>query len=162
LIKIGDKANLAFTALSGLIFPGQITQIAPLATVYSGVVNYQVTVELTSSTPISTQQTGQKSDNTVTSIAGVILRDGLSTTVTIPIQESDNVLIVPIRAVTRQGQNYTAQRVIGTTNETVTVQIGLSDGTKIEIKNGLSEGDAVVLKSTASSSQSGSGGLILP
>ena len=50
-IKIGGDATVSFDALSGLSFPAKITQIAPLATIQQGVVNYAVTVELTSTHP---------------------------------------------------------------------------------------------------------------
>ena len=57
-ISIGKDATVSFDALNGLSFPAKITQIAPIATVQQGVVNYKVTVELTSSTPVSTSQAG--------------------------------------------------------------------------------------------------------
>ena len=60
-LKIGGDATVSFDALSGLNFPAKITQIAPLATVQQGVVNYAVTVELTSTQPISSNQTGAAS-----------------------------------------------------------------------------------------------------
>lgn len=51
-VKLGGDATVSFDALSGLNFPAKITQIAPLATVQQGVVNYKVTVELTSTRPV--------------------------------------------------------------------------------------------------------------
>jgi hypothetical protein len=42
-------------AMPGESFPATVTHITPTATIQSGVVNYQVTVELTSLQPISTQ-----------------------------------------------------------------------------------------------------------
>ena len=60
-VKIGDNATVSFNALTGTEFPAKITQIAPLATVQQGVVNYQVTVELTSLTPVFPNRTGQSS-----------------------------------------------------------------------------------------------------
>ena len=52
-IVIGGDANVSFDAMPGLTFPAKITLIAPLATIQQGVVNYKVTVELTSTTPIT-------------------------------------------------------------------------------------------------------------
>jgi HlyD family secretion protein len=51
-LNLQGDATVAFDALSGLNFPAKITKIAPLATISQGVVNYNVTVELTSTTPI--------------------------------------------------------------------------------------------------------------
>jgi hypothetical protein len=86
------------------------------------------------------------------------LKDGLSVVVTIPIQSRTDVLILPSRAITRQGQASTVQRINGTVLETVTVQTGLTDGTNTEIISGLSEGDRVQLKTTTTSTTSGFGG----
>ncbi len=84
------------------------------------------------------------------------LKDGLSATVTIPIQQKDNVLIVPNRAITRQGGNTTVQVVKDNntaTPEVVSVKTGLSDGSNTEIVSGLNEGDQVLVKASSSGSQ---------
>jgi hypothetical protein len=136
-VKIGGDATVSFDALTGLNFPAKITKIAPLATVQQGVVNYNVTVGLTSLTPSRPAQdrNGQTSQTvsggtspagspSATGIPGgaaggspsgslaaqaIDLKDGLSATVNIPIQQKDNVLLVPSRAITRQGQDSTVQ-----------------------------------------------------
>jgi multidrug resistance efflux pump len=197
-LNLGKSATVSFDALSGLNFPAKITKIAPLATISQGVVNYNVTVELTSTTPninrpsIPIQNTTQSSDTSRTSSAppdsfgsaqmgsipsgnlplatsfstgsGAIptgiqtinLKDGLSTTVTIIIQQKDNVLIIPNRAVTRQSGNSTVQVVKGATTETRIIQTGLSDSSNMEVTGGLSEGEQILLKTnTSSSSQFG-------
>jgi multidrug efflux pump subunit AcrA (membrane-fusion protein) len=205
-IKLGDAATISFNALTGLNFPGAITQIAPLATTSQGVVNYGVTVELTSTTPIFPSRTPQStgsatsggttptvqptgtpatggaasrtppaggfsaggaSSGLTSSGSNITLRDGLSATVTIPIQQANNVLIVPARAITRSAQGSTVQVVTGTTTQTVSVQTGLSDGTNTAITSGLKAGDVVLLKSTTSTTSNaggfpGGGGLRIP
>jgi HlyD family secretion protein len=55
-VKLGGEATVSLDALSDITYPAKITYISPTATVSSGVVNYSVTVELTSLTPISTTQ----------------------------------------------------------------------------------------------------------
>jgi HlyD family secretion protein len=170
--KIGDKANVSLSAVTGYGFPAQITQIAPLATVQQGVVNYQVTVELSSTNPTSqtggfqrpsaspsaTPSAAAPTGNSAAATPSIVLKDGLSVVVTIPIQSRTDVLILPSRAITRQGQASTVQRINGTVLETVTVQTGLTDGTNTEIISGLSEGDRVQLKTTTTSTTSGFGG----
>ena len=47
-VKLDGEATVSLDALSDLTFPAKITWIAPTATVSSGVVNYKVTVTLTS------------------------------------------------------------------------------------------------------------------
>jgi HlyD family secretion protein len=168
-LKLGANAIVSLNALTGYAFPAKITQIAPLATIQQGVVNYQVTIELSSTTPQSTAArpspstsgafpsgtTAVRSPSPSASPA-VSLKDGLSVLVTIPIQSRLNVLILPSRALTRSGQNYTVQKIVGTSVETVDVQVGLTDGTNTEIISGLNEGDEVLQK-TVTSATSGPG-----
>ncbi len=206
-VKVGGDATVSFDALSGLNFPAKITQIAPLATVQQGVVNYAVTVELTSTQPVFPGRTGTagqvqpQSVNSGTSAsvdtsgaipntsplptgtprtttggnppAGVVqsitLKDGLSATVNIVVQEKDNVLMVSSRAITRQGRNSMVQKVAGTGTEQTTVQTGITDGNNTEIVSGLSEGDQVSIQprptSTTTTNQGrppGIGGIRLP
>ena len=180
-LKLGANAIVTLNALAGYTFPAKITQIAPLATIQQGVVNYQVTIELTSTTPQSTtaarqspSTSGTPSSGTASqpspsasAVPGITLKDGLSAIVTIPLQSSTNVLIISNRAITRQGQTTTVQRITGTATEIVTVQTGITDGTNTEIISGLNEGDQVSLKSITSSTTTpgglgGGGGIRLP
>jgi multidrug resistance efflux pump len=202
-LSLNENATVSFNALTGLNFPAKITKIAPLATISQGVVNYNVTVELTSTSPIfnrpatgqtppqttaggstltttpsspSSQPGGSQSATSSTtsvtrtnptgtqvsggrSLFNVTLKDGLSATVTIIIQEKDNVIIVPNRAITRANGVSTVQLVAGATTASHTVTTGLSDSSNTEITSGLSVGDQVLIKtSTAATSQFGPGG----
>jgi multidrug efflux pump subunit AcrA (membrane-fusion protein) len=202
-LSLNENATVSFNALTGLNFPAKIIKIAPLATISQGVVNYNVTVELTSTSPIfnrtaagqtSSQTAVGKSPATTTpsfsgsqvggsqsvtppvtsfprtnstetqasggrSMASITLKDGLSATVTIIIQEKDNVTILPSRAITRASGVSTVQLIKGTSTETRTVTTGLSDSSNTEITSGLNVGDQVLVKtSTATTSQFGGGG----
>jgi HlyD family secretion protein len=55
-VKLGGDATVSLTALSDYTFPAKVTKISPTATVSSGVVNYAVTVNITSLQPITTTQ----------------------------------------------------------------------------------------------------------
>ena len=204
-VKMGGDATVSFDALSGLNYSARISKIAPLATVSQGVVNYSVTAELTSTTPIinrpgtiqnfnqsssgqsatsntpsninrqggfptgtppagafppggsSGNNSGQSPPSGNTSPLTISLRDGLSATVTIIIQQKDNVLMVPNRAITRSGGVSTVLVVKGATNESRTVKTGLSDASNTEITDGLFEGEQVIVK-TSSTSNSNSFG----
>jgi len=198
-VKLGGDATVSLDALSGLSFPAKVTAIAPLATVSQGVVNYKVTVQLTSTRPVFAGQfrTNQGSTSAsppsrtpATSTPGstygttagttatpvipggssgtgrqgtfsgsaaapnITLKDGLTAVVDIIIQQKNDVLIVPSRAITRQGMNYTVQVVKGSQTETRTVKIGISDDQNTEITEGLSEGEQVVIKTTSSTTSS--------
>jgi hypothetical protein len=198
-VKVGGDASVSLDAMSGLSFPAKITNIAPLATIQQGVVNYQVTVELTSLRPTLTTGTlsssrtagqfpagaqaalagtGQArasatptgspvpSDSPSTTAAAprsgngggalggllqpVTLKSGLSSTVNITIQEKNDVLLVPSRAISRQGRNSVVQVITGTTTETRIVQTGVSDSANTEIVSGLNEGDQISVASSSS------------
>jgi HlyD family secretion protein len=159
-VKMGGNASVAFDAFQGLNFPAKIIQIAPLATVQSGVVNYQVTVELTALNPsagLAAMAAGAKPAGGSTAFAAfagqaIPLKDGLSSTVNILIAESDNILLVPSRAIARQGRNTVVQVVSGATTVATVVQTGISDSTNTEIVSGLSEGEQVSLPTGTSSS----------
>ncbi len=53
-VQVGGQATMTLNALSGVTLPAMVTQIAPTATIQSGVVNYAVTVNITSTTPVFT------------------------------------------------------------------------------------------------------------
>jgi multidrug efflux pump subunit AcrA (membrane-fusion protein) len=55
-VKLSGNATVSISALSDESFPAQVIKISPTATVSSGVVNYSVTVNITSLTPITTTQ----------------------------------------------------------------------------------------------------------
>jgi HlyD family secretion protein len=206
-VKLGGTATISLDALSDLTYPAEITAIAPTATVSQGVVNYSVTVKLTSLQPITASQnlfsqlqsqfpsgalptalptefpsgalptdrfpsgtrpTGIPPTNipsqgiagasqfptTTSSSTSYTLKDGLSATVEIISRQVTNVLIVSSKAITRKAQSYTVQVVSGTTTETRTVKIGMTDGTNTEITEGLSEGEQVTYIVSSSSSTS--------
>jgi multidrug efflux pump subunit AcrA (membrane-fusion protein) len=52
-VNIGGDATISLNSLSGVSLPAKVTQIAPTATISSGVVNYAVTVNITSVTPVA-------------------------------------------------------------------------------------------------------------
>jgi HlyD family secretion protein len=155
-VVIGGQATVALDALSDMVYPAEITDIAPTATVSSGVVNYEVTVELTSLEPQSTNQFPGAAPVNSEQTESVTLKDGLSATVEIISEQVTDVLILPSKALTRQGQGYSVQVENGTTSETRNVQTGLTDGTNTEITEGLSEGEQVVYTVSTSSSSSSS------
>jgi HlyD family secretion protein len=222
-VKVGQTATVSVDALSGQSFPAKITAIAPLATTTQGVVNYQVTAEITSLIPISSSSGsaafGQSGSNTpatgtttpaagstpsasrtppagftpsasftppagftpgasftppagftpgagrtrpagagsATSGTPVTLKQGLTASVSIVIQQKSNVLVVPNRAITTQLGKTTVQLVNGTSVTTQAVTTGLSDSTNTEIVSGLTEGQTVQVKSSTSSSTGGFG-----
>jgi HlyD family secretion protein len=167
-VQVGAEATVSLDALSGLNFPAKVTAIAPTATVSSGVVTYKVTVNLTSLVPTGSvaSNSTQKTTPTTAATQSVSLKDGLSAVVDILVQGKTQVLIVPSRAITKQGANSVVQVVSGaatansaaTTSgaatETRLIKTGISDETYTEITSGLSEGEKVLITLSGSSSSS--------
>jgi HlyD family secretion protein len=155
-VKAGGEAQVSLDALSGLTYPAKVTYIAPTATITSGVVNYSVTVTLSSLQPAAgAGSTGSMASKTTTSISqSVTLKKGLSATVKIVSDQASGVLIIPSKAIKQQAGNSTVQVVNGTTTETRTVKTGITDGTNTEITEGLSEKEQIVYTLSTSSSSS--------
>jgi RND family efflux transporter MFP subunit len=147
-LTIGKGSVVTFDALPGLSFPAKITRIAPKGAIQQGVVTYQVTVELTSIEPVK-----DPSANT----SSITLKEGFSAVATIPVQEKNNILVVPSKAISHQGQNYVVQVQTGTTPETRIVKTGITDYQNTEIIDGLSLGEKVVLPVIPTTTSSSSG-----
>jgi HlyD family secretion protein len=77
--KVGQTAQITLDALPNVQLDGKVTEISPAGTVTQGVVNYAVTVQLTNP-PAS-------------------VKSGMTTNLNVIIQQRDNVLMVPNRAV---------------------------------------------------------------
>ena len=84
---------------------------------------------------------------------------GMSSSVEIPLDRAENVIAVPVGAVsTRGGSSYvTVKKDDG--EETVEVETGISNGSFIEIKSGLEEGDTVLVAASDDSSSGQWGGM---
>ncbi len=139
----------------------KITKIAPTATVQSGVVNYTVTIGLTSTviapatqpgqtptfTPRPTPSSGQaaRPQRAQTSVPPSIqLRQGLSVTSSIVKEQRTGVLLVPARAIAQQsGGSYVQVIKADGTTEQRLIQTGLTDGQNTEVTGGLTEGEKV-------------------
>ncbi len=157
-VKINGTATVSVDATQGLVVPATVTYIEPTATIQSGVVNYNVKVELnqppatnsnqTASTRTPSRPGGAAATGAANSFAS--LRQGLSVTVNILKDTKSGVLLVPNRALIRQGTNTTVQVQNATgTIETRTVQTGVSDTRNTEITQGLSEGDKIIVQVAA-------------
>jgi len=150
-VKTGQQATLVFDALDSLTMTGKVSQVGTIGSVNSGVVQYDITIAL---------------DSTNSQV-----KPGMSASATIITDIAQDVLTVPSMAIktATDGTYYVlvpSETVSETTGQGVisqkTVVIGLDDGTNVEIKSGLNEGDKIVVssskttvtKSTTSSSSS--------
>jgi len=143
-VSEGENATVQIDALPGMSLPAQVTYISPTATIASGVVNYEVKVEIQPLEAVAQKQ----------------LREGLSVIVNLPEEERDAVLLVPNSAITTQGGQTYVQVVSpnGTPEERI-IQTGISNWQYTEVTEGLSEGEQVVVPDTTTPQQEGPEGM---
>jgi multidrug efflux pump subunit AcrA (membrane-fusion protein) len=128
-IKVGQQATVTLDAFPNETFVGQVVSIDSVGTISSGVVTYNVYINLIS--PPSS------------------VKSGMSASVAIQTARADNVVTVPSAAVqTENDASYV--RVLKNGKVTsVPVTTGISDDTNTEIKSGISAGDVVVTGTNA-------------
>ena len=180
-VEKGGRAAVQADAIFGISFPAKVTYIAPTATIQSGVVNYKVTVEVESLSDIAqvppsgmtppggfTPPAGQ-GNSSITEALGTLhaiqLREGLTVTVSIIVDERLNVLLVPNGAITTQGgQSYVQVLSSDGTIERRAIKTGITDYVNTEVTGGLSEGEKVVVPqgTTTTTQQGGQGGGMFP
>ena len=200
-IELGMEATVQVDAISMLNLPAEVTYISPTAIVQSGVVNYEVTVEVESLEAVRQQQQAamqerqeamQEQQEAMEELApgelpeqlrqaveqgqitqeqaeemlsrwqqmeGVALepmpslipedfelREGLSVTVSILVEEASDVLVVPNEAITYRGMEAYVQVLSpdGIVEERL-IQTGISNWQYTEVTDGLSEGEQVLV-----------------
>jgi HlyD family secretion protein len=126
-VVLGQETRVTVDAFSGEVFEGTVQRIANKGTNTVNVVTFEVKIELT----------GENKS---------VLKPEMTANVEIVTAEAENVVTVPIRALSRKGTEKFVTRYTGTEeNEVVPVVTGASDGINIEIKSGIKEGEEVVL-----------------
>lgn len=130
-IKVGQTVDLTFDAISNAQYQGRIIAVANVGSVQSGLVNFKVTIELLNP------------DEQV--------RSGMTAAVNIIINQLEDVLTVPNRAV-RLVNNQTVVYILKNSAVVeVPVKIGASSDTVSEVLSGdLKEGDRVILNPPSS------------
>jgi RND family efflux transporter MFP subunit len=127
-VKVGNKVTITVDAFPDKSFTGMVSDIDTTGSDSSGVVSYPVTI--TTDTP---------NDQ---------LYANMSVTANIITTTKSNVLLVPSSAVQKINDQATVSVMKNGQVEVVTVEIGESSDTQVEITSGLTEGDQVVTSST--------------
>lgn len=129
-IQVGQTAKLSFDAILGKEYNGEVVQVGQVGVSATGLVNFTVTIELTD--------------------ADSAVRPGMTAAVNIVVNQLDDVLIVPNRAVRlRNGQRvvYILRDNVPTP---VSIQLGAISDLYSEVAGGdLRAGDVVVLNPPA-------------
>lgn len=141
-IKVGQKATLTFDAIPDLILAGTVAEVSPLGTVTQGVVTYNVKISL------DTVDEKIKAGMSVTANIITSVREDVLALPSEAIKTSNNTSYVEVPQSGFTSASSSPVVTLPSTPSRVTVTQGISNDTKTEIINGLSEGDWVVVKTT--------------
>jgi HlyD family secretion protein len=145
-VALDQTVTVTVDAFPGKKFQGKVVRIATKGVNLSNVVTFEVKIE-------------------VTGEAKALLKPEMTANVDILSAEKSDVLLVPSEAILRKGGGKQVVTLVkeGAENEDVTVEPGITDGTKTEVAKGLTEGQTVLIHKGASEtkwagSQKGPGG----
>jgi len=126
-VRVGQPVVIALDAFPNEEMEGEVTAIKSIGTVSGGIITYEVRVEIA---PIK-----------------VHIRPDMTASATVVVEEKENVLLVPNRAIRyEEGVEYVEvlDQSGGTEVRRVAIATGASNGTVTEVTAGLEEGDVVV------------------
>jgi HlyD family secretion protein len=129
-VAVNKPTTITFDALPNRAFRGKVISISPTGTLTQGVVTYPVSISIDA--------------------RNQVLPAGMTASTTITVDEKNDVLVVPNRAVRRQGRDQVVE-VLGDDGKTVarTVRTGVQNDQLVEITDGLSEGEQIVIQGTS-------------
>lgn len=131
-LQVGMPAEVKVAALGQGLLPGRVTRVALEGVVKDGITTYPVTV-------------------VVDSVPG--LRVGMNADVRIEVERREGVLYLPVEAVRSQGGRQVVMVLEGGQPRPVVVETGLRTETAVEIRQGLEEGQAVVISTSQRAGQ---------
>jgi HlyD family secretion protein len=130
-VRLGQAARIRVETFKDRAFNGKVTQISPMGVEKDNVTNFEVRVSI---------------DN-----PGKELRANMTANAEIVLEELANSLIVPEAAVTYDAQKHAFVDVVAPGTKTgrrkTPVTLGVGNGTKIQVIDGLKQGEKVVLPS---------------
>jgi HlyD family secretion protein len=124
-VRVGQPVQITLDAVQGTTYAGTVDEIDLVGTTTQGVVNYAATV--------------------VISDANDAIRPGMNTNASIIIQQRDNVLLIPNRAIKTAGQQRLATVQREGKGVDVPITLGLGNDLETEVVEGLHEGDVVLI-----------------
>lgn len=125
-VSIGQAASLTFDAILGKQYTGKVVEVGQSGDTVQGVVSFTVTVELTD--------------------ADELVKPGMTAAVTVVVEEVNDVVLVPNRAVRLVDGNRVVYKLVNGLPVQVKIQLGSSsDTTSVLVGGDLKEGDLIIL-----------------
>lgn len=130
-VAVGQKVDLTFDAIADKTYEGKVKSVSRVGTTTAGVVNFNATIEIL------------KPDENVL--------PGMTAAVNIIVEQIDDVLMIPNRAVRMQNGQYTVYVLRNNVPTAIEIGIGASSDTYSEITSGeIKAGDKVILNPPSS------------
>src|SRR5882724_10433870 len=130
-VRLGQPARIRVETFKDKVFEGRVTQISPMGVEKDNVTNFEVRVSI---------------DN-----PGKALKANMTANAEIVLEEHPDSIIVPEAAITYDAQKNPSVDLADPGSKTgrrrVPVKVGVGNGTRIQILDGLRQGDKVVLPS---------------
>jgi HlyD family secretion protein len=126
-LKRGQRVEIGFDAIKGEVYQGKVRRISPSGIEEDNLVVYPVEVEI------------MNSDKKI--------RPGMTADLDVIIAEAENVICIPKHAVIRREGKTLVNVNKGNKLIPQEVATGIEDDVKIEIRNGLEEGDTLMIPS---------------
>lgn len=124
-IVVGQRVDFTVDAYTDKIFTGTVSNISQKANIQQNVVYYVVTIDVEG--------------------PETMLKPTMTARVSIHSGESKNTILVPLAAIKEnKGQQY-VQTIINGKVENINITTGLASEDKVEILNGLTDGDQILL-----------------
>jgi HlyD family secretion protein len=129
LVRLGLPARITTESFRGRVFQGRVTQISPIGVEKDNVTTFEVEVSI--------DNPGQELKANMTANAEIVL------------EEHAEALIVPEAAIVYDAERNASVEVVDPAADTgrrrVPIRIGIGNGTRTEVLEGLKVGDQVVL-----------------
>jgi HlyD family secretion protein len=130
-LRLGQPARIRVETFKERTFQGKVTQISPMGVERDNVTNFEVRVSI---------------DN-----PGHELKANMTANAEIVLEERPSVLIVSEAAITYDAARKASVEVLDARERTgrrrVPIKVGISNGTRTQVLEGLNQGDRVVLPS---------------
>ena len=130
-VRLGQTARIRVETFKDKVFSGRVTQISPMGVEKDNVTNFEVRVSI--------ENPGQELKANMTANAEIVL------------EEHPNALIVPEAAIAYDSEKHAFVDLLDATAKTgrrrVPVSLGVGNGTRIQVLEGVSEGQKIVLPS---------------
>jgi HlyD family secretion protein len=130
-LRLGQPARITVETFKERTFQGKVTQISPMGVERDNVTNFEVRVSI--------ENPGNELKANMTANAEIVL------------EERPNALIVPEAAISYDGNRKASADLLDPRERTgrrrVAIKVGISNGTRTQVLEGLKEGDRIVLPS---------------